>query len=189
MRAELASIDDPRERRRFALGCTLAALRTGTGPGPWLISAGVGIVFAAGTLVASRAALAGGRAGIMGPAIAWPPLVLFAVALITSRATRSFRIGFVAGGLALLAGLIGMLVVSMVEAARWHDVAGVFLVDGDYPTGGLERMDAILDPIAPTFVAIYVLIWTPWPVLGAAVGSWSRSRARWLPRSEDSSAP
>jgi hypothetical protein len=64
-------------------------------------------------------------------------------------------------------------------------------MDGDAPSGGLERLDAILDPVRPTFEVVHVLIWAPGPVLGAAAGSWSgrvaerrdlvepRTRASW----------
>jgi hypothetical protein len=176
MRAELANIDDPRERRRFAVGCIVTAFRIGPGRGPWLIALGVGVVFAIGTFAASRATLAGGRGGIIGLTITWPPLVLFAVALLTALARRSFRTGLVSGILAMLAGLVGMLVVAMAEAAHWYDVAGVFLMDGDRPKGGLDRLDAVLNPASVFFAIVYVLVWTPWPVLGAAVGSWNRRR-------------
>ena len=74
MRAELASIDDPRERRQFAIGCTVTALRVGAGRGPWLIAVGTGILFAVGTLAASRATLGGGRVGIIGFTLPWPRL-------------------------------------------------------------------------------------------------------------------
>jgi hypothetical protein len=65
----------------------------------------------------------------------------------------------------------------MFEAARWHEVAGVFLMDGDVPSHGLTRTEAILDPVSPTFLIAFLLVWTPWPVLGAAAGSWCRRRA------------
>jgi hypothetical protein len=177
MRAELASIDAPRERRRFATGCTVAALRAGTGWGPWLVACGAGVVFAVGTYAASRASLAGDREGIIGYTLFVPAAALFALALVTALAMRSFRSGVVSGMLALVAGLGAMLGVAIVEAARWYDVAGVYLMDGDAPNDGLDRLGAVLDPVAPQFVALHVLIWVPWPVLGAAAGSWRRRHA------------
>jgi hypothetical protein len=179
MCAELATVEVPRERRRFALGCAVASLRGGIGWEPWVIALGVGVALALGTFAASRASLAGSRAGIMGLAFMWPPFALFAATFVTTLATRSFRSGLVAGGLALVAGLVGMLAVAMAEAARWLDVAGVYLLDGDAPKGGLAltRVDAILDPIAPFFLALFLVVWTPWPVLGAAAGS--RLRRPW----------
>jgi len=52
------------------------------------------------------------------------------------------------------------------------------VMDGDAPRGGvaLTTTDAIRDPVAPFFLLAFLLIWTPWPVLGAAAGSWLR---RW----------
>ena len=99
----------------------------------------------------------------------------------TALTTRSFRTGLVSGVLALVAGLVGMLSVAMAEAAHWHDVAGVYLMDGDYPTGGLDRLDAVLNPLSLFFVTVYLLVWAPWPVLGAAAGSWSRRRTQGKP--------
>jgi hypothetical protein len=171
MRAELASIDDPRERRRFAIGCTMTALRTGAGRGPWLIAVGTGLLFAICTFAASRATLPGGTVGTIGFTLASPPLMLFAVTFLTALTTRSFRTGLASGVLALLAGLVCMLAVAMAEAAHLHDVAGNYLVYGDFPREGLHRFDA-----APAFVVGYLLIWLPWPVLGAAAGSWRRGR-------------
>jgi hypothetical protein len=153
------------------------ALRAGRGRGPWLVAVGTGILFAVGTYAASRATLAGGRGGIMGHTLVLPIPVLFALALVVALVTRSFRSGLVTGGLAVVAGLVGMLAIAMVEAARWFDVAGVYLLDGDAPEGGLDRLDAVLDPVAPPFVLFHLLIWTPWPVLGAAAGSWLRRGA------------
>lgn len=179
MRAELASIHDPAERRRFAIGCTVTALRAGTGRGAWLIALGTGVVFAVGTYAASRATLAGGRGGITTFTMDEPILVLFTVAFVTALVTRSFRTGLVVGWLSLAAGLVGMSAVAMVEAAHWYDVAGVYLMDGDAPKGGrtLTRLDAILNPVSPPYVSMHLLLWTPWTVLAAAAGAWLRRRA------------
>jgi hypothetical protein len=173
MRAELASIDDRSERRRFAIGCVVAAFRTGIGRESWLVGIAVGVAFALGTFAASRASLAGNRAGIIGFPILVFPLALGAVTLVTSYTTRSFRTGVVSGGLALVAGLVGFVAVAMAEAVRWRDVAGVYLMDGDAPKGGLAltRAEAAIDPIAPLFLLVFLLVWTPWPVLGAAAGA------------------
>jgi hypothetical protein len=171
MRAELASIDDPRERRRFALGCTVTALRVGAGRGPWLIAVGTGLLFAICTFAASRGTLPGGTVGTIGFTLASPPLMLFAVTFLTALTTRSFRTGLASGVLALLAGLVCMLAVAMAEAAHLHGVAGNYLTYGNFPREGIDRFDA-----GPAFVVGYLLIWLPWPVLGAAAGSWRRGR-------------
>jgi hypothetical protein len=177
MRAELACIDDPSERRRFAVGCSVTVLRSCTGRGPLFVAIAMGTLFAVGTLSASRATLAGGRGGIMGFTLIWPAVVIFATTFVMALTTRSFRTGLLSGALALVTGLVGFFAVAMAEAARWYEVAGVHLMDGDYPRGGgLERLDAILDPVAPGFVLIHLLIWAPSPVLGATLGSLFRRR-------------
>jgi hypothetical protein len=62
----------------------------------------------------------------------------------------------------------------------------VYIVDGDGPKGGLIRLEAVLDPIAPHFVLFHLQFWTPWPVLGAAAGVWRRRKpAGWMARPAD----
>jgi hypothetical protein len=97
-------------------------------------------------------------------------------------ATRSFRTGLVVGWIALLAGLIGMLGASIVEAAHWYDVGGVYLLDGDNPREGLDRLGEVLDPVGPTFVFFRLSFWAPWVVLGAAAGSMRPIAQRMKPR-------
>jgi hypothetical protein len=171
MRAELASIEPRTERRRFAIGCSVSAI--GIDTRHWLrpVAIGTGVFFAAGTLVASRASMAGGRGGIMGFTLAVPVVVLFMVTFVTALTARSFRTGLMVGWIALLAGLIGMLGAAIVEAAHWYDVAGVYLLDGDNPREGLDRLAAVLDPVAPTFVFFHLSLWAPWAVLGAGAGT------------------
>jgi hypothetical protein len=176
MRAELASIEDSRDRRRYALGCFMTTLRLGMGWVPWAIAIGIGVALALGTFVTSRVSLAGARTGIIGFTLPGPILILFGVAFIRVRAARSFRSGLIIGGLALITGLIGVLAVAMLEAARWYEIAGVFVMDGDAPKGGLERLEAIRDPISWPFLIFHLLIWVPWPVLGAAAAALQRHR-------------
>lgn len=62
---------------------------------------------------------------------------------------------------------------AMAEAAHWYDVAGgVSHGRGRPKGGGLDRLGAVLDPVAPQSVIFHVLIRAPWPVLGAPAGSW-----------------
>lgn len=89
MRAELASIDDPRERRRFAAGCLLTTLRLAP-RGNWPLVITTGIVLGLGTLLTSRVLLGEDRSGIMVFTIYPPVLILFAVSLVTARRSRSF---------------------------------------------------------------------------------------------------
>jgi hypothetical protein len=174
MRAEVAGLTDPRERRRFALGCTLAAVRTGWGRTPWVVGAALLVGSAAVTFAASRTMLAGGQGGIL-TGVLLPVPVLFGAGLLAARAGRSFRAGLETGLVALLAVLVGVLVVVLPEAVTWYYDAGMYIVDGDRPPGGiLGQGDAMRDALRlVTF--FYLLFNAPWPVIGAAVGAWRRS--------------
>ena len=177
MRAELASIDDRRERRRFAVGCAVASIRSGIGRAAWLTALASGTIVAVATFASSRASLAGGQGGILA-SLGFPALaLLFLVPLVAAAGTRSFRIGLVTGGLTLLAVFIATVAVSMFEAARWYHVAGVFIMDGDPPkTGTIDLRTAVLDPLR--FMVPIVLLWAPWPVFGASLGARLTRRTR-----------
>lgn len=169
MRAELASIDDPRERRRFARGCLMTTLKGAVRNG-WPVVITAGIVVVIGTLITSRVSLVGQRSGILVFTIYPPALILFVVSLVRARATGSFRTGVVVGTLALAASLAGVFGVALIEANQWYQVAGVYIMDGDGPKPGLEKADVIRDAVSPNFMLFHLLIWAPWPVLGAAAG-------------------
>jgi hypothetical protein len=175
MRAELAGITDPRDRRRFALGCALAALRTGWGRMPWLVAIGCFLGFAAITFVGSRIMLAGDRHGILA-GVLLPGLVFFAVGLVAARHGRSFRAGLESGLVGLLSGLAGVLVVAAPEAVTWYREAGVWFIDGDAPAHGIAGpAEAVRNALVG--VTFFVLLFsTPWPVIGAALGAWRRRR-------------
>jgi hypothetical protein len=170
MRAELASIDDLRDRRRFVFGCLLTTLRVGIGRGKRVIALTTGIVLALAALVTSRVQLGGGT-GIMGFTIYGPVLVLFVVSLVGARRAGSFRHGLLTGSLAMVSTLLFIFVVAGVEAARWWETAGVYVMDGDPPRLPINRMSAVLNAISPFFMIFHLLVWIPWPVLGALAGS------------------
>lgn len=170
MRAELESIGDPRERRRFARGCTWAALRQGSGQVSTAVVLGTALVFAAGTLVASRVGFGGDGQGILGwVTFGTPQLVLLGVGLWAARSSGSFRVGFETGTLATLAAVIGYLAVVMPESAYWYHQAGVYVIDGDPPKSGPDATPA-LDPLAPIFLVPVLLLWSPCATIGAEIG-------------------
>lgn len=170
MMGELAGIDAPAERRRFALGCALTSLRPDLRPTPWVIAFGTSVVVVAATFTASRLTL-GSSGGILGLTLLWPVVIMSAVSFITSSVSRSFRTGVLAGGLATLLSLVGMFALSVLEAAHWYDVAGIYLVDGDTPKPGVSRLGVLLDPISPPFALLHIVIWAPWPVFASYLGS------------------
>lgn len=171
MRAELTIIDDAPDRRRFALGCAVTAVRMSVTGRSWAVATAAGASVAVLTLVASRVSLSGERGGIMLATVYLSALILFAAGAVNSRPDRSFRSGLIGGLLAAGAALVGMLMVATVEAVHWELVAGAFVMDGDIPKGDLGRVEAALDPLSPHFLLLHLLVWVPMPVFGALVGT------------------
>jgi hypothetical protein len=131
LRAELAAIDQPAERRRFALGGVVAVLRAARPLGAWVPVAGVAVVVAFGTFAASRWSLAHDRGGVLGFWLAVPSALLFAVTLDWARRSRSFGSGLRTGARAGLAALVAVLVVALPEALVWADRQAGYLSTGD----------------------------------------------------------
>ena len=173
MRTELDSVTDPGERRRFAFGCAVTALRIGWGRVPWLVAVGSFTGFAAITFAASRIMLAGERTGILAGVLG-PGLVFFAVALVAARSGRSFRAGLESGMVGVFAALAGGLVVAAFEAVVWYRVAGVWITDGDSPAHGIAGPGAAVSDALSGMTFFYLLFTVPWPVIGAALGAWRR---------------
>ncbi|MQA79538.1 MAG: hypothetical protein GEV10_13855 [Streptosporangiales bacterium] len=175
MRAELASITDPAERRQFALGFALTALRTDWGRMPRLVATVSFLGFAALTFAASRIMLAGDRGGILVGALV-PGLVLLAVGLVAARSGRSFRAGLESGVVGLLAALAGVLVAAVPEAVTWYHEAGAWILDGDAPMHGIAGPGEAVRNALSGLSFFYLLVSAPWPVIGAALGAWRRRR-------------
>ena len=167
VRAELASISVPRERRRFALGVTAAMLGTRRRRWSGLLAVSVAVAFAAGLLGFSRATV--GTGGVGSVSVLVPPVLLFAIGFLCARSTRSLGFGVETGVLTAFTTLVAMAVVLGVEAAHWFDVAHVSVLDGEYVAFGTSRA-AVLDAVHPIIVLVHLLFWLPWPVLGARAG-------------------
>lgn len=178
MRAELACIDDPGERRRFAFSCAFTAVRSGWGRGTMLVAAASFLVFGGTSLVASRVMLAGDRTGLLAVLIGVPQLLFFAIALAAARATRSFRIGLEYGVSALLASLAGILGVAVPESVRWYHEAGVWMIDGDSPASAIPGPATAIQDAVGGLTFFYLLFTTPWPLMGAAAARGLVSRVR-----------
>jgi hypothetical protein len=179
MRAELAAIDDRSERRRFAAGCALTALRTGWTRSALLVAATAGAALAGITLASSRVSLAGDQSGaLFGVLTGVTPLVLLGLACGTAFAGGSVRCGLEYGFLALLFALVGIVAVAMPEGARWAETSGVFILDGDGPREGvLTARAGALDALQSTLV-FGPIFWLAWPVVGAELGGSLRRRLR-----------
>jgi hypothetical protein len=174
LRAELAAITVPRERRRFAVGAAVALLGRPHSGRSFVVAAAVAVAFGAGVLVVSRAGL--GDDGLGSVTMLLPPVLLYTIAYLGARSTRSLRFGLETGVVAALTTLAAVAVVYGVEAAHWYHVApDVSVLDGDHVDFDSTRA-AVLDAAHPVILLVHLVFWSPWPVLGALAGARS-SRA------------
>ncbi|GAA1400409.1 hypothetical protein [Catellatospora coxensis] len=169
LRAELAAIDPPAERRRFALGGMWAALRSGRPQAAWASAAGVAVVVAAGSFAASRWSLAHDRGGILDFWVVGPSVLLLAVALVTAWRNRSFGAGLRAAALSGLAALVAIVAVGVPEALVWAQRQAGYLSTGDAvpPTW----QSAVLDVVRPDFLLVMIVFWAVGAAGGAALGT------------------
>jgi hypothetical protein len=172
MRAELASITGPqRERLRFAASCAPIALRRGWGWSPWIVAVACGTLFAALTVATSRLSLHGNRSGsLLGVLFGPPQLTLLLVGSVAAWKRCSMRHGLEHAIPALIAILVGVLATAIPEGALWAREAGAFILDGDYPSSSLTPGEGAHDALQAT-LTWGLLLWLPWPVLGAAAGA------------------
>jgi hypothetical protein len=175
LRAELATITVPRDRRRFALGAALALLGRPHSRRSFVVAAGVAVAFGAGVLGVSRAGL--GDDGLGSVTMLLPPVMLSAVGYLCARSTRSLRFGLETGLLAAVMTLVAVAVVYGVEAAHWYHLApDTSVLDGDHVAFHSARA-AVLDPAHPVILLVHFVCWSPWPVLGALAGARTRRAA------------
>src|SRR5262245_16836637 len=172
MRAELASITGPRrERLRFAVSCAPIALRRGWGRSPWIVAVACGTLFAALTVATSRVSLHGSRSGsLLGVLFGPPQITLLLVGSVAAWKGCSMRHGLEHAVPALIAILVGVLATAIPEGSLWAREAGVLLLDGDYPPTPLTPGEGAHDALQAT-LTWGLLLWLPWPVLGAAAGA------------------
>jgi hypothetical protein len=171
MRAELASISgSQRVRLRFAVSCAPTALRRGWGRSPWIVAVACGTLFAALTVATSRASLHGNRSGSLFGILFGPPqITLFLVGSVAAWKGGSMRNGLEHAVPALIAILVGVLATAIPEGALWAREVGAFLLDGDYPSTPLTPGGGAHAALQST-LTWGLLLWLPWPVLGAAAG-------------------
>jgi hypothetical protein len=176
MRAELASITGPRrERLRFAVSCAPIALRRGWGWSPWIVAVACGTLFAALTVATSRLSLHGSRSGsLLGVLFGPPQITLLLVGSVAAWKGRSMRRGLEHAIPALIAILVGVVATAGPEGALWAREAGVFILDGDYPSSSLTSGEGAHEALRAT-LTWGLLLWLPWPVLGAATGAQLRA--------------
>lgn len=170
MRAELAVIDVPRERWRFARGCAWASLRMGLRRTPVLVAVAIGVALGMLLLTSSRQAAVSSSnvAPLWGLLILVIP-VLLVVGSVGAFVSRSARRGIDVAVLALVASFVGIVAVAVPEGARWAETYGEFLLDGD-PTGARTASVGAADALTSTFTW-GLMQWIPWVVLGPALGA------------------
>ncbi|MFE0153986.1 hypothetical protein ACFWY5_43080 [Nonomuraea sp. NPDC059007] len=169
LRAELATIDPPAQRRRFALGGIWTILRTAAPHRAWIPATAVALLTASGSFAASRWSLAHDRGGILDFWMTAPALLLLAVALTTARRSRSFATGLRATAPATLAALIAVLAVGIPEALHWADRRAGYLTTGDALPPTWQA--AVLDVVRPEFLIGMIAFWTAATIGGAALGT------------------
>jgi hypothetical protein len=169
LRAELATITVPRERRRFAVGAAVALLGRPYSRRSLVVAAAVAVPFGAGVLGVSRAGL--GDDGLGSVTMLVPPVLLFAVDYLCARSRGSLRFGLETGVVAALTILVAVAVVYGVEAAHWYHVApDVSVLDGEQVDFDSTRA-AVLGAVHPVILLVHLVFWSPWPVLGAWAGA------------------
>jgi len=169
LRAELATITVPRERRRFAVGAAVALLGRPHSRRSFVIAAAVAVAFGAGLLGVSRVGL--GDDGLGSVTLLLPPVMLFAIGYLCARSMRSLRFGLETGIVAALTTLVAVAVVYGVEAAHWYHVApDVSVLDGEHVDLDSTRA-AVLGAVHPVILLVHLVFWSPWPVLGAWAGA------------------
>lgn len=179
LRAELAALDDPAQRTAFAASAARAVWRLGFGRA-LRIALTAGVLAAGVALVGSAAQLVAGGPGVLAVTVPVPALLLFLVGLDAARWGRSFGYGLAAGALALVACLVGVLVVTAVEGPRWMSRHGVFMLDADPPRTGASAFEVAFDLIISGMWVGHVVFWLVLLLigsgLGVAVGRWRAVR-------------
>ena len=159
MRAELASIDEPGQRTRFARSAAALAFRRGTGKWPAVLAVPTGV--GAGVLVfaAARASFDRRRDGILAePLLGLVLLLLVAAVIVGTLIGRSFRAGLEAAMLAWLAVYLCSLAVEIPLAYAWYRDAGVLLLDGEGAASHqIDALGAALEPITH-FAYIFIAV-------------------------------
>ena len=172
LRNELAAVEDPRERQRFAGEVLVVVVRRTLTARMWLLAAGVAIALALGLLAVLRARLGFGD-GVGLYTLFVPPLVFVAVGAVAARRLCSFSRGLALAAAVAVVSAITMLPVAATESAYWYSEAGVALLDGETATVQ-SASAAVLDTLHPVFIVLHLLFWLTGTVLGARLGAPSK---------------
>lgn len=170
MRAELAGIDDPLERRAFARSAAWAAFQRGIGV-RLAAATGVGLAVAGVVVAASRTQLDAGGPGVLPLTVPLSALAILLVSALASSSSRSFRFGAETGLLASLMGLTALTLTLATEGLAWMTRHGVFVLDGDPPLGPVTELEVALDLFTTGMWIAHVGLWVPAVLIGAGAGA------------------
>jgi hypothetical protein len=168
IRSELAAVEDPRERRRFAREVLVVVVRRELTARTWLLAACVAVALALGLLAVSRL---GDGVGLY--TLFVPPLVFLTVGAVAAKRLCSFSRGLVVTTAVAVVSAMAMLPVAASESAYWYSKAGVALLDAEPLTVG-SASAAVFDTLHPVFIVLHLLFWLPGLVLGARLGARTR---------------
>ena len=168
LRAELAAIEPPAERRSFALGGARAALwSTPPREAVWCVLS----LRSSSRPVRSRPRAGRwrtAREGSSASGCSCQGCCSPSSRSVTAWRTRSFGSALQTTFLAGPASLVALLAVGIPEAVVWARPGGGYLTTGDAIPPSWQA--AVLDLLRPEFLGGYVAVWTAMAAGGAAIG-------------------
>lgn len=170
LRAELASINDPSERQRFAHSAALMAFRRGWGThlGLALVT---GVFVVAVAVTTSRLQLANGGPGLLPVTVPIPALLLLLLTGVSAGRSRSFPFGLATGAVASVAGFLALFAVLAIEGIVWMERLGVFILDGDPPKQPVDNATVVFDVFTTGMWVGHAITWLVAILIGAALGA------------------
>jgi hypothetical protein len=134
----------------------------------------VALVLALGLLQASRAELRGSGTGIFNYVFFIPIAAIFATAAVVAALRQSLWAGVQATVWAALLTSVAFFAIAVTEAVHWYQAGAGLILDGE----AIPR-DAAVGMNIRNFTGFLVLLpffWTPFGVIGAAIGRAGRAR-------------
>ena len=137
------------------------------------IAVAVALVLGLGLLQSSRSDLRGSAEGIWEYMFSWPILAIFATAVTVAALRRSIWAGIQATVWTALLASLAFFAIAVAEAVRWYRTTTGLILAGD-----AVPLNAVGENIQnfSWFLVLFPLFWTPFGVIGAAIGRAARAR-------------
>jgi hypothetical protein len=138
------------------------------------LAVGVALLLGLGLLQASRADLRAGGSGIFDYLLFVPVVAIFATGVVMAALRGSLRAGVQATVWTAVLTSLGFFAVAMAEAVRWYRSGAGLILDGE-----TIPFDAAIGVNIRNFTGFLILLpffWTPFGVIGAAIGRAARAR-------------